>query len=142
FAHLIVSGNGGADAIQLVGGLAVPAILLGGDAGDTLDAQGSTVANVLVGGAGNDTLLGGSGNDILIGGLGNDTLHGNGGDDILMAGTTRYDAHLAALCALLREWGRGDASYTPRVHPLQGGSRGLDGSPLPTPPTVSPHPPA
>src|SRR5262249_42397590 len=95
---------------------------------DTLDAQGSTAANVLVGGAGNDTLLGGSGNDILIGGKGSDTLQGNGGDDILIGGTTSYDANVAALCTLIREWGRTDASYSTRVNHLQGGAGGLHGS--------------
>jgi Ca2+-binding RTX toxin-like protein len=83
---------------------------------------------VLVAGAGNDTLLGGSGNDILIGGLGNDTLQGNGGDDILIGGTTSYDANLAALCSLMREWSRSDVSYSTRVSHLQGGSGGLNGS--------------
>src|SRR5262249_54812383 len=129
FAHVIVHGNGGSDGIRLVGGLAVPAVLFGGDANDTLNAQGSTAANVLVGGGGNDTLLGGSGNDILIGGLGSDTLNGNGGDDILIGGTTSYDANPAALCALLAEWGRTDASYSTRVNHLKNGG-GLNGGGL------------
>jgi hypothetical protein len=128
FAHLIVYGNGGSDWIRLVGGLNVSALLFGGDGGDTLDATGSTAANVLVGGAGNDTLLGGSGNDILIGGKGSDTLHGNGGDDILIGGTTSYDSNVAALCAVLREWSRTDATYGARVGHLKGGSGGLNGS--------------
>jgi Ca2+-binding RTX toxin-like protein len=136
FAHLIVYGSSGANVIRLTGGLAVPAILLGGGGGDTLDAQGSTAANVLVGGAGNDTLQGGSGNDLLIGGLGSDTLQGNGGDDILIGGTTSYDANLAALCALLREWGRTDASYSTRVGHLKGGAGGLNGSYVLTAATV------
>jgi hypothetical protein len=136
FAHLIVNGGDGADVIRLTGGLAVPAIVLGGGGGDTLDATGSTAATVLVGGAGNDTLLGGSGNDILIGGLGSDTLHGNGGDDILIGGTTSYDGNLAALCALQREWGRTDASYSARVSHLQGVAGGLNGSDVLTTATV------
>src|SRR5262249_56770264 len=80
--------------------------------------------------------LGGSGNDILIGGLGNDTLQGNGGDDVLIGGTTSYDANVAALCAVLREWGRSDVSYSSRVNHLQGGSGGLNGSYLLTLATV------
>jgi hypothetical protein len=136
FAHLIVNDGAGVNVIQLVGGLTVPAILIGGSAGDTLDAQGSTVANVLVGGAGSDTLLGGSGNDILIGGLGNDVLTGNGGDDILIGGTTNHDTSIAALCALMREWGRTDASYSARVSHLQGGAGGLNGGFLLTTATV------
>jgi hypothetical protein len=128
FAHLFVYGSAGDNVIRLTGGLAVPAILFGGGGNDTLDAQGSTAANVLVGGAGNDTLSGGSGNDVLIGGLGNDTLHGNGGDDVLIGGTTGYDANVTALCAVLREWGRTDASYSARVSHLQGAAGGLNGS--------------
>jgi hypothetical protein len=128
FAHLIVNGSDGADVIRLSGGLTVPAILIGGNAGDTLDATGSTAANVLVGGAGNDTLLGGAGNDILIGGLGNDTLQGNGGDDLLIGGTTSYDANLAALSALMREWSRTDVSYSARVSHLKGTGGGQNGS--------------
>jgi hypothetical protein len=136
FAHLIVTGSSGANVIRLTGGLAVPALLVGGGGDDTLDASGSIAANVLVGGAGNDSLLGGSGNDILIGGLGSDTLHGNGGDDILIGGTTSYDANLAALCALSREWGRTDASYATRVSHLQGGAGGLNGGYVLTTATV------
>jgi Ca2+-binding RTX toxin-like protein len=75
-----------------------------------------------------DTLLGGSGNDILIGGLGADTLRGNGGDDILIGGTTSYDSNVAALCAVLREWGRTDISYSTRVSHLKGGTGGLNGA--------------
>jgi hypothetical protein len=127
FAHLIVSGNGGADVMRLTGGLSVPAILIGSAGNDTLDAQGSTAANVLLGGVGNDTLLGGNTNDILIGGLGNDTLKGNGGDDILIGGTTSYDNDLVALSLILREWSRSDASYSTRVSHLSGGSGGLNG---------------
>src|SRR5262245_22289395 len=136
FAHVIVNGNAGADWIQLAGGLNVSALLFGGDGGDTLDATGSTAANVLVGGAGNDTLLGGSGNDILIGGKGSDTLHGNGGDDILIGSTTSYDANVAALCAVLSEWGRTDISYSTRISHLKGGSGGLNGSYVLTSATV------
>jgi hypothetical protein len=136
FAHLIVSGSTGANVIRLTGGLAVPAILLGGGGNDTLDATGSTAANVLVGGAGNDTLLGGSGNDVLIGGLGSDTLKGNGGDDLLIGGTTSYDANLPALCALQREWGRTDEPYATRVSHLKGGAGGLNGSYVLTTATV------
>jgi Ca2+-binding RTX toxin-like protein len=132
FAHLVVYGN----VIHLSGGLAVPAVLFGGPGNDTLDAQGSSAANVLVGNGGNDTLLGGSGNDILIGGLGNDTLKGNGGDDILIGGTTRYDNDYVALFSLLREWSRSDESYGTRVSHLQGSGGGVNGSNVLTTATV------
>jgi hypothetical protein len=136
FAHIVVYGGPGNDVIRLTGGLAVPAVLWGGPGNDTLDAQGSTAANVLLGQAGNDTLLGGSANDILIGGLGSDLLKGNAGDDILIGGTTSYDNDLVSLCALMREWGRTDASYSTRVNHLKGGAGGLNGTHVLTTATV------
>src|SRR5262249_58718882 len=54
-------------------------------------------------------------------------VNGNGGDDILIGGTTSYDANPAALCALLAEWGRADASYSTRVNHLKNGG-GLNGA--------------
>src|SRR5262249_62168635 len=54
---------------------------------------------------------------------------GNGGDDILTGGTTSDDANPAALCALLAEWGRTDASYSTRVNHLKNGG-GLNGGGL------------
>ncbi len=132
FAHLLVYGSGGDDTIRLTGGLAVPALLFGGDGNDTLyalDAGGSTANNVLVGGAGNDSITGGSGRDLLIGGLGADALGGAGGDDILIGGTTNYDANVQALLAIMKEWGRTDADYSTRVKHLQGSlGGGLNGS--------------
>jgi hypothetical protein len=136
FAHLVVYGGGGNDVIRLTGGLAVPAVIWGGQGDDTLDAQGSTAANVFLGQAGNDTLLGGGGNDLLIGGLGGDTLKGNGGDDILIGGTTSYDSDLVSLYALMREWSRTDVSYTTRVNHLKGGAGGLNGTYVLTTTTV------
>jgi FG-GAP-like repeat len=56
FAHVLVYGYGGGDTVRLTGGLAVPALLFGGDDNDTLDAGGSGANNVLVGGNGNDAL--------------------------------------------------------------------------------------
>ncbi len=85
--QIIVYAQAGDDNVQLqstrIGrrtvSIAVPAIVFGGDGNDTINAQGSTANNILVGGAGNDALTGGSGRDILIGGLGADVLHGGGG---------------------------------------------------------------
>src|SRR5690606_333714 len=50
---------------------------------------GSSVANVLDGGSGDDRLSGGNGNDTLLGGSGNDTLIGGGHDDYLTGGRGR-----------------------------------------------------
>nr|WP_316650491.1 hypothetical protein [uncultured Gellertiella sp.] len=48
--------------------------------------NGSDVANVLVAGAGNDTVYGNAGNDVLLGGRGSDTLYGGNNNDILSGG--------------------------------------------------------
>src|SRR5207253_7688024 len=129
FAHLLVYGNGGADTIRLAGNLSVPAFLFGGDANDTLDASGSTANNVLVGGAGNDTLYGGSGRDLLIGGPGADTLRAASGGAILIGGTTDYDANVPAVLAVMKEWGRTDVDYNTRLKHLNGTlGGGLNGS--------------
>jgi hypothetical protein len=120
FGHVLVYGYGGSDTLRVSGSLSVPAFLFGGDGNDTLDASGSTANNVLVGEGGNDGLSGGSGRDLLSGGRGSDTARGGSGDDILIGGYTDYDGNLAALCAIMKEWGRGDANYTSRVNHLNG----------------------
>jgi hypothetical protein len=135
--HIIVYGQAGDDTIRLqaatINGVAVsvgtPAFLFGGDGNDLLDASGSTANNVMEGGAGNDTLKGGSSRDLLVGGSGADVLHGNGGDDILIGATTDYDSDLAALGAVMAEWGRTDADYATRINHLNGTlSGGLNGA--------------
>jgi hypothetical protein len=65
----------------------------------------------------------------LVGGQGADVLHGDGGDDILIGGTTDYDSNLAALDAIMAEWGRTDADYNTRINHLNGTlSGGLNGT--------------
>src|SRR5262249_43492879 len=97
-----------------------PGFRSGDDGKDTLDASGSSANNVLEGGAGSDNLKAGSGRDLLVGGRGADVLQGTSGDDILIGGTTDYDSNLAALSAVLAEWGRTDADYQTRVNHLNG----------------------
>jgi len=68
--------------------------LQGGAGNNKIDASGATnIKTIIVGDAGNDTLMGsqmsdaiygGTGNDVLIGESGNDTLVGNGGADIFV----------------------------------------------------------
>jgi Ca2+-binding RTX toxin-like protein len=126
--QIVIYGQAGNDQIKLntkkIGSttyyVTAPAALFGDAGNDTLDARGSTANNILVGGAGTDTLQGGSGRDLLIGGLGADQLHGNGGDDIVIGNSTAYDSNLAALNAALAEWVRTDADYTTRVNHLNG----------------------
>lgn len=59
--------------------------LRGGTGHDRL--SGNWLANVLEGGAGNDTLMGRNGNDVLRGEAGNDALFGGFGNDVLNGGT-------------------------------------------------------
>jgi hypothetical protein len=143
--HVIVYGQAGDDTIKLqsatINGKTVyvtaPAFLFGGDGNDTLDTSGSSANNVLEGGAGDDTLKAGGGRDLLVGGLGADVLHGADGDDILIGGTTDHDNNLAALNAIMAEWGRTDADHATRVKHLSGTlSGGLNAATLLTASTV------
>ncbi len=133
FAHLIIYGGAGSNSIVVSSGngffWTVPVLIFGGDANDGINLQSTFGNNVLVGGAGNDTLNAGSGRDILIGGSGANTLVAGSGDDIMIAGSTSYDNNITALLALSAEWGRTDANYATRVAHLQGTlSGGLNGS--------------
>src|SRR5262249_42430503 len=128
--RILVAGLQGDDSIALqsrrIGKTTVlvtaPAVLVGGDGNDTLNASGSQAANVLVGGGGKDTLTGGAGRDVLLGGADSDTLQGRDDDDLLVGGGTAYDDSTQALLAVLAEWSRTDRSYTERVADLlQGG---------------------
>ncbi len=56
---------------------------IGGSGHDFVDWSDATVAVILRGNGGDDTLKGGSGNDLLTGGDGNDMLYGNAGADTL-----------------------------------------------------------
>ncbi len=136
-AKVVVYGQAGNDTVQLTSArvnrhtayVTAPAVLLGGDGSDSLDASGSAANNVLVGGAGNDVLQGGSGRDLLLGGAGADTLAGGGGDDILIGDLTDLDGNLPALDAVMAEWGRTDADYNTRVAHLGGSlAGGLNGA--------------
>jgi ELWxxDGT repeat protein len=130
--QIVVYAQAGNDTVQLQSAkiakktvyLAVSAILFGQAGADTLDTQGSTAANVLVGGADADTLTAGSGRDILLGGLGADILNAGSGDDLLLGATTDYDADLAALALLLSEWRRTDLGYQARINHLTGATPG------------------
>jgi uncharacterized delta-60 repeat protein len=127
-SEIVVYGQAGDDVIQVNNArighhkvdIAVPAALFGGDGNDTLDARGSAADDILVGGAGSDLLYGGTARNLLIGGAGTDTLKGGGGDDILIGGATLFDSNLAALNAIMAEWGRTDLSYETRLAQLDG----------------------
>jgi CSLREA domain-containing protein len=133
--HIEVYAQAGDDVVRLEAGryrwreipVIVPAFLFGGDGNDFLDASGSIANNVLVGGAASDTLVAGAGRDILIGGAGTDCLYAGRGDDILIGGTTDFDNNLAALNAIMAEWGRKDENYATRINRLMTGG-GHNGS--------------
>jgi Ca2+-binding RTX toxin-like protein len=91
--------------------------VIGGSAGDSIDASlstlsthvlqgmggddvltGSSLADTLWGGPGNDTLTGGTGVDILNGGDGNDTLIGGTGDDTIDGGGLNCAAGTSTAC--------------------------------------------
>jgi phospholipase C len=144
--RLLVYSQAGDDSIKVasttISGtpayVTVPAFLFAGDGNDTLGVPGSTANNVLMGGAGKDILSGGLGRDLLVGGRGVSRLTAGSGDDILIGGSTSYDleavgmtgdAKLAALTAIMAEWGRTDADYPTRVNHLNGSfGGGLNGS--------------
>jgi hypothetical protein len=118
--RIIVFGQDGNDTVEVGALIALPAEIHGGGGDDRLSGGGGAT-NLLLGGAGNDTLSGGGGRDVMIGGAGADTLNGMGGEDILIGGTTAYDANSAALRAIVREWSSG-ASYAQRVASISSGS--------------------
>jgi Ca2+-binding RTX toxin-like protein len=74
--------------------------------------------DVLLGEAGRDLLVGGGGRDVMIGGLGADRMVGDRADDILIAGTTAFDADVAALRAIQGTW-TSSSSYEARTATLQ-----------------------
>jgi Ca2+-binding RTX toxin-like protein len=141
--HVVVYGQSGNDIIKtapaVVNGVltyvTVPVLFFAGNGNDILNVTGSGVGNVLVGGAGSDTLMGGLGPDILIGGSGPSTVRAGSGGDILIGGTTDFDNNAAALAALLAEWSRTDANFSTRMAHLMGTmnaglNHSMDGSPF------------
>jgi hypothetical protein len=150
--HILVYAQAGVnDIVQIVSSkiqgttyfVTVPAVLYGQGDGDTLDASGSTANNAFFGGDGNDNLLAGSGRNLMVGGGGSDKISAiNAGDSILIGGTTDYDLEntaltydqkLAAVYAIMAEWGRTDLTgtalqqYQARVAHLTSGG-GLNGT--------------
>jgi PKD repeat protein len=102
------------DAVKIQGKqqyVTAPAVILAGAGDDTIDARDSKADNILIGGAGADTVRGG------------------GADDIVIGGTTDFDDNSMALLAMLAEWSREDINYQTRVGHLNGTlPGGLNGS--------------
>ncbi|MEY2476241.1 MAG: hypothetical protein QOG87_1556, partial [Actinomycetota bacterium] len=82
-------GQGGADSLRsggsAIAGASVAAILDGGPGNDTV--TGGALGDAVVGGTGLDNLQGGYGADVIEGGDDNDTLFGGDGLDVLRGGT-------------------------------------------------------
>jgi hypothetical protein len=136
--HVFVYGQGGKNKITLkpfmVGNtnyyIKVPASLYGeGSGGDHISAAGSIANNVLTGQGKSEVLTGGQGRDLLIAGTGAATLNAGIGDDIRIGGWTNYDISssgmtydqkLAALEAIMAEWGSATDPYATRLSKLAG----------------------
>src|SRR6185312_5292883 len=86
FDQLTVSGLAGNDRIDATKlATSTLALLLdGGDGNDTM--LGGAAQEVLLGGNGDDSLAGGDGSDFLIGDNGDDTVNGGRGDDVALLG--------------------------------------------------------
>jgi hypothetical protein len=136
--HVFVYTQGGNDTVTYQTQTSdVPAFLFAGGGNDTLNATGSSANNVLVGGSGQDLLVSGKGHNLLIAGLGGSTLRSSSGQDILIGGTTDYDSNLAALGAIMAEWGRTDEDFLTRMAHLNGTlGGGANGATLLTKATV------
>jgi parallel beta-helix repeat protein len=120
-----VFANAGNDQVRVSGCVRLSVVAFGGAGSDVL--VGGSGADVLLGGTGSDLLVGEGGRDILIGGGGSDLLFGEGGSDLLVAGSTAYDANLAALRLLRAEW-TADRPFADRVNNLSGtGTGGANG---------------
>ncbi len=117
-SRIEVFGQGGDDDIQIEANVTVPAVVLCGDGNNSVRCGGGPT--VVVGGSGDDTIEGGNGRNVLIGGLGHNHIKAGALGNILIAGHTDYDANLAALREILKEWSRPDAAYADRIGHLSG----------------------
>jgi Ca2+-binding RTX toxin-like protein len=129
------SAANGINNIQNVTGGSGNDILIGDGAANVLIGGGGN--NVLSGAGGDDSLTGGTGRDILLGGTGADVLTAGVGEALLVGNATSYDTNVAALSALMAEWGRTDANYLTRIGHLTSSSGGRNGTFLLTSSTIT-----
>ncbi len=87
-----------------IGGITSNFQMVTGGSGDDSLRGNASKTTVLIGLAGNDSLVGGTQRDILAAGLGNDLLQGGNGDDLLISGRTSYDLNFDAMKGVLAEW--------------------------------------
>lgn len=118
----LVTTGGGQDNVDAGDG---NDMVMAGGGNDTV--TGGNGNDILVGGDGDDAMNGGDDYDLIIGGRGADTITGNKGEDLLIGGWTSFDDDLAALNAVMAEWGS-NSTYAIRIGHLSGGAGGLNGS--------------
>ncbi len=82
-ANLVVSSNFGQQTFPLAG---LTQITADGGLGNDRITVNATIATLLKGGSGNDTVVGFGGADTIYGNDGNDVLYGNSGNDSILAG--------------------------------------------------------
>jgi Ca2+-binding RTX toxin-like protein len=121
--RIMAYGLAGDDNLQVAGSIVLSAWLYGQAGDDRL--KGGAGDDVILGGTGDDLIVGGSGRDVQIGGADADRIVGNAEDDILIAGMTRHDDDVDALCAIVDEW-TSVRSYEQRIANLNGIGTGAE----------------
>lgn len=126
--RVVVLAQAGNDTVTVDTKLTVARLIYGGTGNDTI--TGGNGNGIQIGGDGADRLSAGNGRDVLIGGTGADTLDASNGDDILVAGPSAYDELTAAarLCGIQAEWTRTDLGYSSRIAHLSGAPGGFNGT--------------
>jgi Ca2+-binding RTX toxin-like protein len=125
-AHLVLYGGAGNNGMWIEPGVKIPAILVGGAGNNTL--LGGSGPAVLVGGGSQNTLRAGTGPTIMIAGSGVASLFGGTGYDLVIGGTINYDTNTVALEMILAEWGNLAAGFHSRVTHLLGPKAALNGT--------------
>jgi Ca2+-binding RTX toxin-like protein len=100
--RLIAYGEDGNDTIAVGDGIALTAILDGGEGDDELTAGAGD--DLLLGGGGSDWLTGASGNDFLAGGHGADRIVGSAGHDVLVASEVASHLTHNDLLLIAQQW--------------------------------------
>jgi len=102
-------------------------MVFGGGGTDYVNASGTGLNVMYVGGSGNDTMKGGAGRTVMIGGTGSSKLTAGSGSTLMIAGSTAFDNNTRALAAIMAEWDSSD-SYAQRVAYLTGTPGGHNGT--------------